>query len=153
MNRIFSITTLLLTALGAWSSNTLAANDGYQAAIDYRSSIMIIYKWHIGPMFGMATGKIPYDHARFQQNAEGLANAASLDMLAGFPEGSTDDESEAKAEIWQNWSTFEEKFLALQTESAKLAKVAAGQDRNASVAQLKKTGGTCDGCHDDFREE
>ncbi len=145
--------TMVLAMLLTAASGVIAAQKGQQAAIDYRSAVMVVYKWHIGPMFGMAKGKIPYDQVRFRENAEGLANAARLNLLAGFPEGSLDEDSEAKPEIWQQWKKFEEKFEALRVESAKLAEVAAGNDRDAAMAQLKKTGGTCGGCHDDFREE
>lgn len=145
------IAALLLAGSG---TTLLADGDGmHQAAIDFRSSNMLIYKWYMGPMGAMVKGKVPYDQAAFQKNAAGLATAASLDLLAGFPQGSTDPDSEAKAEIWQDWSGFSDRFEALQRESAKLAEIAASADAQASMEQFKKTGGTCKGCHDDFREK
>jgi len=114
---------------------------------------MIIYKWYMGPMGRMAKGEMPYDQALFQKNAEALATAARLDLLAGFPKGSTDEDSEAKPEIWDNWSEFEEKFKALQMESEKLADVAAKGDRAATLSQFQNTGKTCGGCHKKFREK
>jgi len=101
----------------------------------------------------MAKGEMPYDQALFQKNAEALATAARLDLLAGFPKGSTDEDSEAKPEIWDNWSEFEEKFKALQMESEKLAGVAAKGDRAATLSQFQNTGKTCGGCHKKFREK
>ncbi|MCB1858503.1 MAG: cytochrome c [Gammaproteobacteria bacterium] len=154
MNRISIITAALLVAgLGAGSASTWATERPGHAAFEYRESIMTVFKWYLGPMAGMAKGKIPYDQASFQHNAKELAKAASLDVLSGFPEGSIDEDSEAKPEIWQNWKKFEDKLEALRTESAKLAEIAAGGDQQATVEQFKRTAGTCGGCHDDFRED
>ena len=141
----------LLVSLGSAVSAT--EGHGSQPAIDFRSANMIIYKWYMGPMGRMAKGEMPYDQALFQKNAEALATAARLDLLAGFPKGSTDEDSEAKPEIWDNWSEFEEKFKALQMESEKLADVAAKGDRAATLSQFQNTGKTCGGCHKKFREK
>ena len=149
------ITSSLLSVgilFGASTATNVIADGGSQGSIDFRESVMTIFKWHLGPMGAMVKGKAPFDEAAFRKNADGLAHAANLDLLAGFPEGSQGD-SEAKAEIWENWSQFEEKYGALRTESAKLAEVAAGGDQEAMKAQFGETAKTCKGCHDDFREQ
>jgi len=143
--------TALLVSLGSAVSAT--EGHGRQAALDFRSANMIIYKWYMGPMGRMAKGEMPYNQALFQKNAKALATAARLDLLAGFPKGSLDEDSEAKPEIWENWSEFEEKFKAFQMESEKLAGVAARGDRAATLSQFKNTGKTCGGCHKKFREK
>ena len=150
----------ILTAMLATGLLTLVAGDrpataqeGHQAAIDFRTATMTVFKWHMGPMVAMAKGKIPFDPATFADNAQGLATAARLNLLAGFPEDSLDVDSEAKAEIWQRWPEFTEKFKELRSESARLAEVSAGGDAEASLAQFKKTASTCGSCHDEFKEK
>ena len=39
------------------------------------------------------------------------------------------------------------------TEAAKLAELADAGDAEGFAAQVKSVGGTCKGCHDDFREK
>ena len=154
MSKCFSVgvaLAALLVSLGSAVSAT--EGHGSQQALDFRSANMIIYKWYMGPMGRMAKGEMPYDQALFQKNAEALATATRLDLLAGFPKGSLDEDSEAKPEIWDNWSEFEEKFNTLQMESEKLAGVAAKGDRSATLSQFKNTGKTCGGCHKKYREK
>ena len=144
------IKTLLAAGLLGLSAQAVQAGG----PVDFRESTMTIYKWYLKPMAGMVKGKIPFDQAAFQKNAEGLATAARLDLLAGFPKGSYDpEESRAKQAIWQKWDEFEDKFQALQRESAKLAEVARGGDMAAIKAQFGKTAKTCGGCHKPFRSK
>ena len=149
------VTAAALVAVVAGSGAAMAAAHGkqVQGAIDFRTSVMNIYKWYLGPMGGMVKGERPWDQAMFAGNAQGLARAASLDLLPGFPKGSTDEDSDAKPEIWEKWSEFSEQYQDLQRESAKLAEVAAGGDMNAAKAQFKKTAETCGGCHKPFRKK
>ena len=76
--------------------------------------------------------------------------------LEGFPKGSGPDavkDTEAKAEIWSNWSGFEAKMSDFQKEAAKLAEVAKGGDPAAIKAQFGKTAETCKACHKEFRKD
>jgi len=141
--------------VGAASWGALAMADGHkggsvQAAVDFRTSTMTIFKWYLKPMAGMVKGKMPFDQALFQRKADGLARAASLDLTEGFPKGSI-GESEAKAEIWERWDDFKAKYEALQKESAKLQQVAASGDMAAIKAQFSATAKTCKGCHKEYR--
>ena len=143
------IPSILAVGLLATCLSTSASEQG---AIDFRQSAMTIYKWYLKPMGAMAKGKSPFDVDAFRANARGLANAAELDILPGFPKGSGFD-TESKDEIWEDWSGFGEKFRALQTEARKLAEVAATGDEAQMKAQFGITAKTCGGCHDKFREK
>lgn len=129
---------------------------GVQGAIDFRQSAMKIYKWYMGPMGGMVKGKIPFDAAAFNNQAQGLATAASLDLGPGFPENSFSDmesETDAKPDIRENWADFESKYQAFREASEKLAATAAGGEMAAIKEQFAATGKTCKGCHQDYREK
>ena len=146
-----------ITALafaGALTTTVVASAEDKagQAAVDFRESAMTIYKWYLGPMGAMVKGKVPFDQAAFRQHAEGLATAAQLDLLPGFPEGS-DKDTEARPEIWERWSDFQARYRELQEQSGKLAQIAATGDEAAMKAQFGETANTCKGCHDDFREK
>jgi cytochrome c556 len=140
----------LVAAAVAWMPIVSAGPT--EDAIEYRQAVMGVYSFSAGQMADMAKGKVPFDAAAFQTRAKDLAAAAGLDVLAGFPEDSVSDDSDAKDEIWLNWADFESKLEDLRTQSAKLAEVAAGGDEAAMKAQLDETRGTCKACHDDYKK-
>ena len=144
-----SIIALLTLATGILTMQGAGANE---AAIEYRQAVMNVYLWNLKPMAGMVKGKIPFDAKLFRSRAEGLATATRLDLLSGFPEGSTDEfDSSAKPVIWEKWPEFKGKFEALRRESAKLAEAARSGDAAAMKAQFGNTAKSCGGCHKKFR--
>ncbi len=121
-------------------------------AVDYRQGVMNVFSWNVGLMGAMMKGEVPFDAVAFQGHAADLASAAGLNILKGFPEDSVTDDSDAKDEIWLNWSDFESKLQGLRSESAKLAEVAASGDEAAIKAQFDATRRACKACHDDYKE-
>jgi cytochrome c556 len=122
-----------------------------EKAVDYRQGLMNVYAFNVTSMGDMVKGKTEFDPSAFARHASDLAAAAGLDMLAGFPEDSINDESDASDTIWLDWDKFREKHKALQEQAGKLAEVAAGGDEAAMKEQFGKTSRTCKGCHDDFK--
>jgi cytochrome c556 len=100
----------------------------------------------------MVKGKTAFDAAAFARHAKDLAAASQLDVLAGFPEDSINDDSDASDTIWLDWDKFQGKLKGLREQSAKLAEVAAGGEEAAMKEQFGKTAKTCKGCHDDFKD-
>ena len=151
-------THLLSALLGAGLAvPSLASDDSLQDAIDYRSGVMNVFSWNLGPMGAMLKDKIPYDQPVFARHAQDLASAAALDVLAGFPDDSVSDDSAAMSEIWLDWDDFAAKYDDLKQESAKqesakLAEVAAGGDKAAIGAQFDATRKTCKACHKQYKE-
>ena len=84
-------------------------------------------------------------------NAETLAlNAQHIPML--FPQGSTSDKSNAKPEIWQQWTEFESAAKNLETLAGKLRDAARAKDAGAIEAMVKDFGRqACGTCHTPFR--
>ena len=100
----------------------------------------------------MLKGEKPYDQKAFAAHAAEVASAARHNFLGAFPEESEDaEETDAKAEVWMNWEDFEQKFQALQTESAALAKVASAGGQDATAQQFSKTGKACKACHKEYK--
>jgi cytochrome c556 len=143
--------TLLAGACALFVGGAAQAQSGAEAAVDFRQGVMNVYAWNVSAMRRMARGDVPFDVAAFQSHANDLASAAGLDVLKGFPEDSITDESDARDEIWLNWSGFLEKREAFKEQAAKLAEVAATGDEAAMKEQFGKTASTCKGCHDDFK--
>jgi cytochrome c556 len=118
-------------------------HDGFEAMGDAFKSIMDTLK---------AGGAL---------DAELTAAAHEIDTHAGqiaewFPAGTGPEsgaDTEAKAEIWQQPEVFAEKREKLVMEAAKLAALADAGDAAGFAEQVKAVGGSCKGCHDNFREK
>ena len=63
-----------------------------------------------------------------------------------FPEGTNDDPSEAKDEIWSDWERFQEISLDLEMTAGMLASTAA-EGMDAAKAPFIEMAGTCKACH------
>jgi cytochrome c556 len=142
---------VIAAALSIAVAPALAAQDAVEKAVEYRHGLMEVFAYNAGSMGDMVKGKTQFQVASFARHAKDLSAAAGLDLLAGFPADSVSEESDASSTIWLDWNRFQEKYKALQLESAKLAEVAAGGDEAAMKEQFGKTARTCKGCHDDFK--
>lgn len=73
-------------------------------------------------------------------------------QIAGlFPEGSGTGVTDAKSEIWRNWTAFEAGTQKLAAESAALAALGSAADPRAVGTQFTALIRACTGCHTDFR--
>ena len=70
-----------------------------------------------------------------------------------FPEGSNVPPTHAKAEVWTDRATFEQRARDYAEAAARLAEVAQGGDHDAFAAQWTAVRQTCSACHDRFRAE
>jgi cytochrome c556 len=132
------------------SIETVFAGD-LERTLDYRQGLMNVFSWNMKAMGAMMKGKKPYDAETFARHANDLAGAASLDLLAGFPEESDQGETDALPDIWLDFEGFTEKLEDLRRASRALSKTAASGDKAAMGEAFGKTGKTCKGCHDSFK--
>ena len=63
-----------------------------------------------------------------------------------------DGKTDSEPAIWEQPEEWKKAVTSFETETAKLAEVARGTDMAALGAQLKATGKSCGGCHDNFRK-
>ena len=149
----------ILTAGAVISTVTATALAEDQAqkfvsqAIDYRTSVMTVIRWNFKPMGDMLQGKRPFDYAAFARHMRDLESAASLNLLAGFPEDSDESEdTSAKAEIWMDWEDFEQRFDAFRKQTAKLSQAVERGDRTAIATEFQTLGKACKACHKKYKE-
>lgn len=70
-----------------------------------------------------------------------------------FPEGTNVAPTRAKAEVWSDRATFEQRATAYAEAAARLAEVAQTGEREAFAAQWGAVRETCSACHERFRNE
>lgn len=138
-------------------SVALAADGPHDAAIKARQAMFQIYGFNIAILGDMAKGKIEYDADIATEAAKNLDMAANLGQSQMWPAGS-DSETEgnmknrALAAIWSDYPAIVEKAEALTAATAALVPVA-GNGLDALQGAMGDVGGSCKGCHDDYRAE
>lgn len=87
--------------------------------------------------------------ASISKDAAAVRDLAAA-MTPMFPPGSTQPPTEASAEIWKNFSDFENRAKTLTQEADKLAGISGASDQKLA-AQVAAVTGTCSGCHEKYR--
>ncbi len=121
-------------------------------AIKYRKAVMTLQGAHFGRIAGMAAGRIPFDAAVAVENATIFEMATRLPM-AGFIPGSDKGDTKAKPEIWTDAAKFKAHGDKLNADAVKLLAAAKTGSLDTMKAAVGPVGGSCKGCHDDFRKE
>jgi cytochrome c556 len=147
---------LAATALGlATTLTALPAAAQYRnadAAIKYRQSAMTLQSNHMGRLFAMINGQVPFDAKVAAENIEIVALLNSRVQFAAFIDGSDKGNTRAKPEIW----TEKDKFSAAVAKSQDdvITFVAAGKTGN--LDQIKAAAGavgqSCKACHDAYQK-
>jgi len=149
-------TTLLLTGaalLGSAIALPAAAQFAKpEDAIKYRKSAMFLMQTHVGRVFAMANGRVPFDAKAVADNAEAAA-AVSKWQFSGFVEGSDKGETNAEPKIWAEMDKFREKATKSQEDMVKLNAAAKTGNPDAIKTAVGAVGQSCKACHDSYRKE
>ncbi len=143
-----------LFAMGIAASLPAAAQfQKPEDAIHYRQSAFTVMGTHFGRIYAMANGKIPFDAATAQSNAEIVAMMSKLPYTAFTPGSEKGGNTKAKAEVWSQPDKFKAAAQKMQEEVAKLNVAAKTGDIALIKAASGSTAQACKACHDDFRNE
>lgn len=147
---------LLAAATVAGLATALPAAAQWQKpedAIKYRQSALTVMANHFGRIGAMAQGKAPFDAKAAADNAAIVSAMAKLPWAA-FGEGTDKGmPNRAKPEIWKDNAKFKAASEKMIAEVAKLDTAAKSGNLDAIKAAAGGVGGSCKGCHDDFRAE
>lgn len=141
---------LAVSLLGAFTGVPAAMAQDNTGVIEYRQKLMGSIGANMGAIGDIMKYKLP-----LQGNIKGHAQAINANaklVTAAFKHKAAEGKTDAKPEVWSNWSKFEEAANKMEMASAKLADVAGGGDMAAVGDAIKSLGGACKGCHDDFRK-
>jgi len=141
----------MLLSVGGTASAELN-QDQAERAVETRQSVLHLMGWNIGPLGGMARGRMEFDGERVETNAarlvalsEMLSDAFAADTRAN------NVTTEALDVIWEQPDEFAAKIEATIEASKELLNVAATGDEGDIKAAIGQLGSTCGSCHDDFR--
>ncbi|MEW6704935.1 MAG: cytochrome c [Pseudomonadota bacterium] len=143
----------LAAALAAAAGSASAHFQKPEDAVKYRQSAFAVMGAHFSRLGAMANGRVPFDAAAAQANADLVATMAKLPFTA-FGEG-TDKagNSKAKPEVWGQADKFKAAANKMGDEVTKLQAAARTGKLDQIKAQFGATAQSCKACHDDFRKE
>ena len=139
----------LVVLVGGQSSSLLAQGNS-AGVIQYRQKVMGANGGHMGGIGQILKHKLDFK-AHIPPHARAMAELARM-IPAIFPEGSGKGKTDALPKIWQDRNGFKSAARKLEDEANKLARVATGGDVGDIMAQVKKVGKACGGCHKKFRQ-
>ena len=120
-------------------------------AIKYRQSAMTLQGNHMGRLFAMVNGRVPFDAKLAAEQIEVISMLNRLQFTA-FIAGSDKGDTNALPEIWSEKEKFAAAVAKSQADVAKL--VAAG--KTGSLDQIKAAAGavgqSCKACHDAYQK-
>jgi len=125
-----------------------------ERAVETRQSVLHLMGWNMAPLGAMARGRIDFDVARVQTNADRLL-ALSKMMGDSFSADTraNDVNTEALAVIWEQPDDFAEKIEATIVASQGLVDAAATGEEGTIRQAIGNLGSSCGSCHDDFRAD
>jgi cytochrome c556 len=145
----FAAATLAALTLGA-ALPAAAQFAKPEDAIKYRQSALRVMGTHFGRIGAMVNGRVPFDAAAAQQNAE-IATMMSTLPWQGFGAGT--EGGKAKPEIWKESAKFKE----LNEDMAKKMVALNAAAKTGNLDNIKTafgaTGAACKTCHDAFQEK
>lgn len=118
-------------------------------AAEYRQSLMQGLRAHTGALRGLLGGEVSYE-GHVLHHAEAVQGIATM-ALSAFPEGTGGEGSRAMDLIWEQWDDFLTKARALKEGADAMAAAAAAGDMAALDEAMSAVGGSCRGCHSDYR--
>lgn len=140
---------IVATACAALLAAPIAGAENAEDYIKYRQAVMKAIGGHMSASSQIVRGKVSPEGA-LSMHADALARL-NADLASLFPEGSDFGETKARAEIWDDWATFEKRANEARDATAAFAKAANTGDSDAILTAQRAVGDSCKGCHKDFR--
>jgi cytochrome c556 len=121
-------------------------------AVKYRQAAFTVMGNHMGRLYRVVQGRVPYERDAVVRSAE-IVETMALMPYEAFTPGSDLLESRAKPALWQEQAKFKQLAADMQAETVKLTAAAKTGNPDALRKQFAATAKTCDACHDVYREK
>jgi cytochrome c556 len=149
-----SIAFALVLSTSMANADVAKSEKHAKKATELRQSVFSLLGSNMGPLGGMAKGKIDFDAKAIEKHALRI-NQLSY-MLADYNRTDTSSfnvKTDALDKVWKETDLFAEKIKALNESSAKLMLVAKTGNESAMKKAIGGVGKSCGGCHDDFKKD
>jgi len=127
-----------------------AADTDVKGTIQYRQNYMNAISGHTGAIRRLKDGRFTAE-GHLQMHTEALARLAR-DIALLFPEGTGTGKTDAKPEIWEDWSDFEARAAESRQAAQALLDAVQSGDAGAIDTRFGELTQTCKACHRPFRK-
>ena len=127
-----------------------AADTDVKGTIQYRQNYMNAISGHTGAIRRLKDGRFTAE-GHLQMHTEALARLAR-DIALLFPEGTGTGKTDAKPEIWEDWSDFEARAAESRQAAQALLDAVQSGDAGAIDTRFGELTQTCKACHKPFRK-
>jgi len=147
----FTKTTILTATLcmGMASAVQAESHEGDEAVVSYRQTVMSIVGSNMGAMADIMKYRLDLP-GHIGVHAGQMADMAQL-IAPAFKKNIPTRATDAKPEIWKDWTKFEAAIVDFEEAARNLESAAQGPDAAAVGPAMKALGKTCGGCHKQFR--
>ena len=142
-------TAVVTLVLGCALSAQAFAQANPNTLVNQRKSAMALQGKYFGPTLAMATGRVPYDAAIVQRNAEYLSVITKLAWDDFQPATAGAQNTRVKDDIYKDLAKFKASSDGLQAEVVKLAAAARAGDQAGVGTAARAVARSCNGCHED----
>jgi cytochrome c556 len=143
----------LTVALEALSADQPKGPSPAQQQIKYRQALYTVLASNAGPIFAMASGKMPYDAAALSKRAERVNFVAGI-LPEAFPAGSdAGAPTRALPKIWKDRADFDQLMQDLSDKAAALLTAAKTNDWKQIQPSVGALGDACKACHDKYKKK
>ncbi len=119
-------------------------------AIHYRKASMNVLATHFFRLATMVNGRVPYDAKVAVANADIVMKMSKLPWPA-FGAGTDKGETRTRPSVWTQPAKFKDLSDKMVTQVAALDAAAKTGDLDKLKVAFRATAGTCQSCHDVFR--
>ncbi len=137
-------------ALGCGIAAEALAQAKPEQLVAQRKGAMNLQVKYFFPMLAMVQGRVPYDAATVQRNADYLAVLSKLPWDDFQPSTAGAANTKAKEDIYKDPAKFKKGIDTMQVEVQKLVAAARGGDQAVVGAAVRSVGQSCNACHEGF---
>ncbi|TCO72484.1 c-type cytochrome [Rhodovulum euryhalinum] len=143
---------LLTAALATLPAAAMAAD--LEGVVDARRGFYSLLGANMDALVSMVKGDTDYDGAAAQSHADNLKLLTSYNMGHLYAPGTSNADMPGKTRalpaIWEDMAGVQEKGMAY-VQAVEALNSVAGLDKAELGKAVQQLGGTCKGCHDDYR--
>jgi len=143
---------LLTAALAVLPAASFAAD--LEEIVEARQGYYSLLGANMAALVSMVKGETEYDGAAAQTYADNMKTLTQYNVGHLFAPGTSKDDMPGKtralAKIWEDGAGVQEKGMAFVNAVENLD-AKAGLDKAELAKAVQQLGGTCKGCHDDYR--
>ena len=150
MQKSFLVIAAAVATLGA-ALPAAAQFRNNEAAIEYREGAFTVMAYHFGRIGAMVQGRVPFDAAAAQSDAELVATMSKLPFTAFVDGTAGTKKGTPKPTVWTERAKFDEGAKKMQDEVVKLVAATMTGSLDQVKTAFAATNTSCKGCHDNYR--